>query len=279
APLLAAYGDLAAEMWRIPTAERAFAESIAASGDFPYGEVRLAAMEALKGQYAGARTRLDELLARRPDYGPARIQMGRLLGQLGNAAEAAAALKEIATDSEHEVAARIALVEVNLQSTGEGVQQALASAQIAASSRPDAETYSVLSRAFLAAGDPGNAETAARTALERDPRSAAAHLALARVLQARQDLDGALTEVNHALEIDPYLVPALETGGAVWAARGEFRKCAEFWKRALALNPWHADLHRRLSEVLGPRLGDWTGTGEHHQKYVELERMRTEAAH
>jgi tetratricopeptide (TPR) repeat protein len=276
--LLAAYGDMAAEMWRIEEAERAFRESLSAAGEFPYGQVRLAAVEALQREYGEARARLTELLARRPGYAPGRIELARTLSQLDRAEEAVAALKEVTTSAEHEVVARLQLVDVCLSQGLEAAAQAVEHAQIAASARPDAETYAALSRAFLAAGDAGNAETAARTALEKDARAATAHLALARVLLAKEDLDGALNAAERALELDPYLLAALELAGSAWARRGEYRKCAECWERALTMNPWDADLHRRLSEVLGPRLGDWTGTDRHHRRYVELERMRTEAA-
>lgn len=276
AVLLAAYGDVAAGMWQVGTAEKAFEDAITADGDYPYARVRRAAMLARRRRYREARSLLTNLLATEPDYHLARIRLGLLLGELRQTEEALSVLQDAATDPQYEVRAHLALVEVHL---GAGqVEQAVARAQIAASARPDAQTFAALSRAFLSTGDADKAETAANEALEQDPLDPRAHVALGRALQARGQPDEARKQADRAVELDPYCVDALELSGALWQEARDFRRCAESWQRALALNPWHADLHRRLSDMLGPRLRDWTGTHEHHSKYVELERMRAEAA-
>ncbi len=275
--LLAAYGDMAAGMWRVSTATRAFEESIQANGRFPYGQTRLAAMLALRRRYGEARQLLADLLAVQPEYAPARIVAARILGELAQTQEALASLKEVTRRADHEVEARLALVEVYLEA--ERPAEAVAPAQIAASSRPDARSFVALSRAFLAAGDPDKAQRAAETALQAAPSSPEAHVALARVLTAQGKPAEALEAADRALGLDPFCVQALEACGEAARAAAEFHRCADFWRRALALNPWDADLHYRLSEVLGPKLGDWTGTEEHLKRYVELEKLRTEAAH
>jgi tetratricopeptide (TPR) repeat protein len=89
----------------------------------------------------------------------------------------------------------------------------------------------------------------------------------------------ALDAAAAALSIDPFCVEALVACGEAALSTEDHHKCAEFWRRALALNPWDAELHYRLSEVLGPELGDWAGTEKHLKRYVELEKTRTEAAH
>jgi len=183
---------------------------------------------------------------------------------------------DAATSPEDEVDARLALVELYLRAGR--AQDAVACAQIAASCRPDGQTYAALCSAFLAAGDIAKAETAALTAVEKDTLSAEAHLALARVLRAQARPDEALKETNRALELNPYLVEGLELAGALREAAGDFEKCAGFLQKALELNPWNAQLHHRLSEILGPKLGDRAGADQHLKEYAELERMRTEAA-
>jgi len=274
--LVAAYGDGAAEMWRLDEARQAYTESAAVGHGFAYAEVRLAAMMALEHRYREAQVRLMDLLARRPDYQPARIELGRVLAQLGHVDEALSLLAEASRSPEHEVSAHLATVDVAL--AGKRLGEAVRSAQIAAFSRPGGGTYAALSAVFLASGDVDKAESAALTAVEKDPFSARAHLALARVRHQQQRDEQARTALARALELDPYSVEALEFNGVAWQAAGELHKCAESWRRALALNPWHAELHRRLADVLGEQLGDWPGALEHYRKYAELEEMRTQAS-
>ncbi len=273
--LIAAYGDGAAEMWRIDEAEQAYQESVAAGRGFPYSEVRLAAMMALQRRYREAQVRLMDLLAVRPDYQPARIELSRVLAQLGHVDEALSLLAEASKSPENEVDAHLAIVDVALAAGR--LADAVRSAQIAAFSRPGGDTYAALSAAFLASGDIDKAESAALTAVQKDPFSARAHVALARVRHVQWRSKEAREAVDRAVELGPYAVEALEFSGSLWQAARDFRKCAESWRRALALNPWNAELHRRLADVLGEKLGDWVGALEHYQRYAELEEMRTQA--
>lgn len=274
--LLAAYGEGAAEMWRVQEAEGAYKEAISANGGFAYGEVQLAAMLALQHRYREAQVRLMDLLAARPDYHPARIGLGRILGRLGHTEEALSLLAEASKSPEYGVSAHLAMAQIDLRAGRP--DDAVRSVQIAAFARPDAETYAALSNAFLGIGDVDKAESAAKTALEKDPLSARAHLAVARVRQAQGQAEEARKEAAEALALCPYSVQALEFNGALWRAEGDLVKCVGFWQQALALNPWHAELHRQLADVLARELGDQTGALEHRRQYVELERMRTQAA-
>jgi len=274
--LLAAYGDQAAEMWQLDVAQRAYEESVRADGDFPYGKVRLAALATARAQYGQARTMITNLLAAKPSYCPARIELGRLLAQLGLFREAIAVLKDATSNLDYEVDARLVLVELYLDANLP--EEAVACAQIAASARPDGQSYAALADAFLAAGDKANAEVAAASAVEKEPLSASPHISAARVLQAMQKPEDALKEANRALELNPYSVDALELAGWLCQASGDSRKCAEFWQRALTLDPCRAELHRRLADVLGPKLGDWSGANVHLTQYTTLEKARAEAA-
>jgi tetratricopeptide (TPR) repeat protein len=263
-------------MWKLDTAERAFRDAIRAAGSFSYARARLAALLAARRQYAEARALAADLVAERPDYQPGRIALAGILAEIGRTSEAAKILKEATLSPEHEADARVALTELHLMA-GEP-QQAVESARIAAHARATAQTYAVLSRAFLGARNVGEAITAARTALQKDEQSPAAHVALARALMVKNELEEAMQHAQAALEAYPYSVEALEVAGEIEAARADWQKCAEYWQRALALNPWDGPLHRRISEVLGPHLGDWAGTAEHHQRYVELEKMKAAVA-
>ncbi|MHC4787579.1 MAG: tetratricopeptide repeat protein, partial [Planctomycetota bacterium] len=185
-------------------------------------------------------------------------------------------LEQVTTDRECEVSARTALAEVYLR-VGR-MDEAVECAQIAAHARPDAETYAALSRTFLATGDVAKAEAAAKEAIEADALSADAHVALGSVLAAREQPQEAMAEADRALELYPYSVEALELAGSVQEKIGKYRRCAGYWQRALALNPWDARLHLRLSKVLGPELGEWTAYKEHSTRYAELEELRARAA-
>ena len=274
--VLSAYGDEAARTWRLDDARQAYESAVELGADYPYARVRLAAVLAAQQQYRPARRLLTALLATRPDYQPARIELGRIRGELGLLDQAVSLLEDAAVSAEYETAARRALATVYLNAGD--AQKAIDCAQIAAQSGDDAETYAILSSALLAAGDLDKAEDAARAAIARDDRSAEAHLAMARVLRARGKSEEASAQATRALACNPYCVEALRTAGFIALDAGDFVRCAELWQRALALNPWHAQLHRDLSDVLGPKLGNWTATQEHLLKYVELEAKRQEGA-
>lgn len=271
--VLASYGDGALEMWRVEAAQQAFEDAVALRAELPYATVRLAAVLALQQQHQRARDMLQDLLARRPEYPPARIELGRLLGRIDQFDQAVAVLEAATVDPACEVDARLALAEVHVAAGR--ADQAVESAQIATSARPNATTYSALSRAFLAAGEVAKAESAALSALQDDTHSDVAHLALARALRARGQTDQAIAEAERALEVNPFCVDALELEGHLWQDSADTRKCVELWRRTLALNPWNADLHLNLAFALGRRLGDWEAAREHLVRYAELEDMRT----
>ena len=275
APLLAAFGDGAAEMWQVRDAEAAFRDSITVSGGFPYGVARLTEMLRLQRRYPEAQTLLMDLLAARPDYQPARLELGRILGELGRPEEAVSVLNDAAKSPQYEVDAKLAMADLYLAL--KQPDQAVASAQIAVSLRPDAQTFSALSAAFLSDGDTDKALSTAKSALAKGPDSADAHLALARVLDANRQAQDALKEVETALRLNPYSVQVLSLDGTLHRNQNDLRECAALWQRALTLNPWDADLHYRLAELLGKSLGDSAGALEHYNQYFELEKLRTGA--
>jgi len=72
-------------------------------------------------------------------------------------------------------------------------------------------------------------------------------------------------------------VQALNLDGTLCRNQNDLRECAALWQRALSLDPWDADLHYRLAELLGKSLGDSAGALEHYNRYFELEKLRTGA--
>ncbi len=277
APLLAAYGDGAAEMWRVPEAEAAFREAVKVGGDFPYGTVRLAEMLRIQRRYQDAQSLLMGLLASHPDYQPARLELGRVLVEMDQSDEALSTLNEAARSPQYEVDAKLAMADIYLSL--KQPDEAVRNAQIAVSLRPDAQTYSSLSEAFLSTGDAEKALSTAKSALGKGPDSADAHLAMARVLDASGQSPDALKEAETALKLNPYSVDALSLEGTLRRNQNDSRECAALWQRALTLNPWNADLHYRLAELLGKTLGDSAGALEHYNQYFQLEKLRTGASH
>jgi tetratricopeptide (TPR) repeat protein len=66
-------------------------------------------------------------------------------------------------------------------------------------------------------------------------------------------LDSALTDYEHALELNPYHFGVLQSCGEIWLERRDARKAADYFRRALELNPnlWNAatilrELEQRL---------------------------------
>ncbi|MFW6189664.1 MAG: tetratricopeptide repeat protein [Planctomycetota bacterium] len=273
--LLAAYGDGAAEMWRISEAEAAYREAAAEASDFPYGVVRLAHVLAVQRRYAEAQKLLTELLASRPDYQPARLELGRILGRLGRDEEALSVLGEAAKSPQHEVEARLAMARVHARSGR--YEQAVRNAQIAASRREEGVTYAALSEAFLGSGDLEKALSTARTALEHNSGAAAAHLALARALAQNGEMERALEQGRAAAEADPFSIEVMELEGELRVRMGDFREADALWQRALELNPWNSELHQSMAD-LQRRLGNRSDALKHYRRYLELDRMRAEAA-
>lgn len=270
--LLSAYGDGAAAMWQIETAQEQFQKAARLGTGFPYARVRLADILALRREYNRAQSELTALLAENPDYAPARVSMGRVLAELEQVEEAISTLKEVTGDAKHEVAARLALAEVYI--ADDQPEQAVRETQIAVSARADAETYGALCRAFMAAAQVDKAASAARSALSTAPSAPEAHLAMARVHLVRGELEQAIEETATALNRDPYMFEALRLRGRIRREMGQLRACAAAWQRALGLNPWAADLHFELSRLLGEQLGDQEASLHHYARWLELEQRR-----
>ena len=67
------------------------------------------------------------------------------------------------------------------------------------------------------------------------------------------DEDRALADYDHVLQLNPYHFGTLESCGQIWLERGNYRKAAEYFRRALEINPnlWNvADILQRLEKSL-----------------------------
>ena len=85
----------------------------------------------------------------------------------------------------------------------------------------------------LSSSDREKAITAYRKAISLRPKYAEAHLALARVLSANNDLDGALKAVANARKARPGYAEASAVEGRIYATEGDEEKAIAAFKRAI----------------------------------------------
>lgn len=67
------------------------------------------------------------------------------------------------------------------------------------------------------------------------------------------DEERALADYDHVLRLNSYHFGTLESCGQIWLERGNYRKAAEYFRRALEINPnlWNvADILQRLEKSL-----------------------------
>ncbi|HEX6324637.1 MAG TPA: hypothetical protein VFZ36_12995, partial [Vicinamibacterales bacterium] len=203
-------GNVSPFAWRTLLAhgDRASVETFAAANPkHPDAPVALAALARMRGDDEAALAHLRPAAA--AGHADASLELGLLLLDLGQPAEARAALGEIAgalgpTDSGMAYA-RVARA---VAAVGDP-RQADALFRAAATRSPgDPLIYAWWGDLFLARhATPADIARTYRDALERDPKWAPAHLGLAQGLEDT-DREAATAALTRALEIDPLLVEA-----------------------------------------------------------------------
>lgn len=63
------------------------------------------------------------------------------------------------------------------------------------------------------------------------------------------DYDRALSDYSHAIELNPYHFGSLESCGQIWLERSNYYKAADYFRRALGLNPNLQELAEVLVEL------------------------------
>jgi serine/threonine-protein kinase len=107
-----------------------------------------------------------------------------------------------------------------------------------------------LGEILTATGRTGEAVTVIQKALDRDPSSAPALLAVAAALQKGQDFAGAERTLLRLVELRPTSWTGFNRLGTLYFLSSRYEKAVETYRRAIALNPDVARLHINLAAAL-----------------------------
>jgi tetratricopeptide (TPR) repeat protein/SAM-dependent methyltransferase len=105
------------------------------------------------------------------------------------------------------------------------------------------------------------------TVLRRD--YAAAHIALADMLAAQNELDEARARYEGILAVDPHLVDAHHGLAHVAMRQGRLDEAAERFRRVVTLKPDYAEAFSNLGMVLAAQ-GQWDGAVAHYRQALTL---------
>lgn len=94
------------------------------------------------------------------------------------------------------------------------------------------------------------AERLAREVLERDQNHIEGHILLGSVLFQKGDRDGALAELNRAVEIDPQRIESHLSLARFYVQTGDRAKAEEVYKRAISINERSALAHMEYGRFL-----------------------------
>jgi Flp pilus assembly protein TadD len=81
--------------------------------------------------------------------------------------------------------------------------------------------------------------------------------------------DDALRAFEDVLAHDPAHETALMYAAALSAERGQFEAAADYWRRAVAVDPWSSHYHFRLAQALVGKQ-DWRGAADECRRSLEL---------
>lgn len=108
---------------------------------------------------------------------------------------------------------------------------------------------------YKRAGEPGEAVTVFRQAIKAEPDDLDLRLQLAEALEANDQEQAAINELNRALEIDHRFVEARQRLAELYDARGEWWNSEGMLRKALEQDPEQAEVRRQLAQLLLERGG------------------------
>ena len=120
-------------------------------------------------------------------------------------------------------------------------------------------------------GDPRMAlqEALARHNVEKDPSDFEAHYNLASMLQAKDDLNGAIREYQQSVSLRPDDATGNNALGAALVAQGNPARAAEFLRKAIQARSDYFDAHYNLGLALAGQ-DDFAGAAEEFQLALRL---------
>ncbi len=131
------------------------------------------------------------------------------------------------------------------------------------------EAQVTLGQILTATGRPGEAAAEIRKALNREPDSIPALLALATALQNETDFAAAEQTILRVVELRPTSWAAYNRLGAIYFLSSQYEKAARALRKAIALNPDVARVHFNLGAAL-IRLGRFDEAREALERSIQV---------
>lgn len=138
------------------------------------------------------------------------------------------------------------------------------------------ECYEGMTEAYIRAANYPKALEAGRKAIELNPQSPTAHIAVALSMAKTGDLAEAATMARKALELAPDSAVAHSTLGEASMAEGNMEEAESSFRKALELDPNTAESHAGLAEILYAK-DDFAGAVSSASKAIELNDQLTRA--
>ncbi len=219
----------------------------------PVDRTHAANLLLLLGEVKAARREAETALRVAPDHVPARFILGNALRRLGQSEAAITELTRVAEAYPGALAPRLSLATIEIDRAGaderrlEIAERWLAEARSIA---PD-DAATRLNQMVIAAR---RGDVDAFDALEAEgplpPRlRAVARVNRAKLLEGRNDLEGARASYREALAVRPGYAAALVPLGDFAYAAGDLAEAARLYGEAIATNPNHAQAHYNLGVV------------------------------
>ena len=101
----------------------------------------------------------------------------------------------------------------------------------------DVEAQLRAGNGLLAAGQFPDAKARALAALAKDPKNVIGLMLLGNALAGMKDLNGAISEVEEAIDADPHRIPSYANLGALELAKGNRQSAESAFRRAVEVDP------------------------------------------
>lgn len=128
------------------------------------------------------------------------------------------------------------------------------------------------------AGDLDTAELRFRNFIQAHPEYANAYVNLAILLDRRGDASEAVDLLEHAVEVDPQNVYALNRLGLIKRQQGDFTAAEQAWLEATRVAPDYANAWYNLGVLYDLYLQDMSAAVGHYQRYQDLSATNAAAA-